>query len=94
MCMQPIDIFGDHAVCCTEAAISLFVTTVYATWLILLPPTGLLSPVMEKKGILGPTSGRRPGDVTIPIWVTGKGLAIDIAVTSSLNRSNIRITQH
>ena len=34
---------------------------------------------MEKKGILGPTSGRRPGDVTIPIWKNGKGLAIDVA---------------
>ena len=46
---------------------------------------------MEKKGILGPTSGRRPGDVTIPIWSGGKGLAIDVAVTSSLNRSNVRV---
>ena len=48
---------------------------------------------MEKKGILGPTSGRRPGDVTIPIWKNGKGLAIDVAVTSSLNRTNLLVTQ-
>ena len=39
---------------------------------------GLLSPIMEKKGILGPTSGRRPGDVTIPLWSQGKGLAITL----------------
>jgi hypothetical protein len=51
----------------------------------------LLSPVMEKKGILGPTSGRRPGDVTIPIWKDGKALAIDVAVTSPLNKTNLRI---
>jgi hypothetical protein len=42
---------------------------------------GVLSQVLEKKGILGPTSGRRPGDVTIPIWIPGKALAIDVAVT-------------
>ena len=45
---------------------------------------GMLSPVTEKKGILGPTSGRRPGDVTIPVWSEGKGLAIDVAITSPL----------
>jgi hypothetical protein len=44
----------------------------------------MLSPVTEKKGILGPTSGRRPGDVTIPMWSEGKGLAIDVAITSPL----------
>jgi len=43
---------------------------------------GMLSPVMEKKGILGDTPGRRPGDVSIPVWSGGKGLAIDVAVTS------------
>ena len=42
---------------------------------------GMLSPVMEKKGILGPTTGQRPGDVTIEKWSKGKGLAIDVAVT-------------
>ena len=51
---------------------------------------GLLSPIMEKKGILGPTSGRRPGDVTIPLWSQGKGLAIDVAVTSPFNRKAVR----
>ena len=55
--------------------------------------TGLLSPVLEKKGILGPTSGRRPGDVSIPIWSEGKGLAIDVAVTSVLAPSNARIKE-
>ena len=43
---------------------------------------GGLSPILEKKGILGHSSGRRPGDVTIMNWSEGKGLAIDVAVTS------------
>ena len=43
-----------------------------------------LSPVLEKQGILGNTTGRRPGDVTFEKWAEGKGLAIDVAVTSPL----------
>ena len=43
---------------------------------------GMLSPVLEKQGILGSAPGRRPGDVTIQNWCDGKGLAIDVAVTS------------
>ena len=41
---------------------------------------------MEKKGILGNTTGRRPGDVMIPLWSEGKSLVIDVAVTSHLLR--------
>ena len=93
MCTQPIDIFGDHAVCCTKAGDLISRHNNLRNLVDSIASDGLLSPVMEKKGILGPTSGRRPGDVTIPIWRHGKGLAIDVAVTSSLNRTNIRITQ-
>ena len=40
-----------------------------------------MGPVLEKKGILGETSGRRPGE--------GKGLAIDVAVTCPFSASNM-----
>jgi len=50
---------------------------------------GMLSPIMENKGILGDVDGRRPGDVTIPVWRANKGLAIAVAVTSPLVSSNI-----
>ena len=93
MCTQPIDIFGDHAVCCTKAGDLIVRHNNLRNLVDSIASDGLLSPVMEKKGILGPTSGRRPGDVTIPIWKDGKGLAIDVAVTSSLNKSNVRIIQ-
>jgi hypothetical protein len=43
---------------------------------------------MEKKGILGPTSGRRPGDVSIPDW-SGSPLAIDVAVTSPFVKASL-----
>ena len=49
-----------------------------------------MSPVLEKEGILGETSGRRPGDVTIPIWRGGKGLAVDVAVTSPFSVVGLR----
>ena len=44
---------------------------------------------MEKKHLLGDVDGRRPGDVTIPVWRANKGLAIDVAVTSPLASSNL-----
>jgi len=50
---------------------------------------GMLSPVLEKEGILGNT-GRRPGDVTIQRWAEGKGLAIDMAVTRPLAPTYVR----
>ena len=34
---------------------------------------GMLSPVMEEKRLLGDVYGRRPGDVTIPVWRSNKG---------------------
>src|SRR5437868_6327399 len=50
---------------------------------------GMLLPVMEKKA--SPWRyGRRPGDVTIPVWRANKGLAIDVAVTSPLASSNLQ----
>ena len=52
---------------------------------------GLLSPVLEKRFLLGETSGRRPGDVTIPCWRNSKGLAVDVAVTSTFSRKNLSL---
>ncbi len=52
---------------------------------------GLLKPVLEKQGILGPTTGRRPGDVSVPDWKHHNGLAIDVAVTSPLTKGSLRV---
>ena len=53
---------------------------------------GLLSPEMEKMGILGPTdrSSRRPGDVSFKSWAPGRGLAIDVAVICPLAASHMK----
>src|SRR3954463_253833 len=54
---------------------------------------GMLSPILEKEGILRDKVLRRPGDVTLPIWAQDKGLAIDVAVTSPFSSGGMRATE-
>jgi hypothetical protein len=84
LCEQHINKFGDHATCCTRGGSTIIRHNSLRDLVDKIAADGMLSPVTEKKGILGPTSGRRPGDVTIPVWSEGQGLAIDVAVTSPL----------
>jgi hypothetical protein len=67
-CEQPINKFGDHATCCRKSGDIITRHNNIRNFIHSIACDGLLSPVLEKKGILGETSGRRPGDVTIPIW--------------------------
>jgi len=90
LCEQPINIFGDHATCCTKSGDLIIRHNALRNLISHIGSDGLLSPVLEKSGILGNTTGRRPGDVTFERWSEGKGLAIDVAVTSPLAPSNVR----
>jgi hypothetical protein len=92
MCMQTIDKLGDHATCCSKSGDLIVRHNSVRNLVDRIATDGLLSPIMEKKGILGPTSGRRPGDVTIPIWTGGKSLAIDVAVTSPFTLGHLRLS--
>ena len=87
--MQTIDVFGDHAACCAVSSDRIHRHNRVRNLLDRIAQEGMLSPVMEKKGILGHKDGRRPGDVTIPVWRANKGLAIDVAVTCPLASSNL-----
>jgi len=69
MCQQTIDIYGDHATCCAKKGDLISRHNGIRNLLDKLATEGGLSPVMEKKGILGPTSGRR---LTFPLWSRGK----------------------
>ena len=89
--MQIIDVFGDHAACCAMSSDRIHNRV--RNLLDRIAQEGMLSPVMEKRGILGDVDGRRPGDVTIPVWRANKGLAIDVAVTSPLAPSNLNDPQ-
>jgi hypothetical protein len=84
LCQQTINKFGDHATCCTKSGDLIIRHNSLRNLVEDFASDGMLSPVLEKEGILGNTTGRRPGDVTIQRWAEGKGLAIDVAVTSPL----------
>ena len=90
-CMQTLDIFGDHAICCTTNGDLIVRHNRIRDLVDKFAREGHLSPIMEKKGILGESKkpGRRRGDVTIPIWCEGKGLAVDVAVTCPFSSSNL-----
>src|SRR3954470_7738861 len=68
LCMQTIDVFGDHAACCTKNADLIHRHNRVRNLLDKICTEGALSPILEKTGILGDSykPGRRPGDVTIP----------------------------
>ena len=78
--MQTIDVFGDHASCCSVSSDRIHRHNRVRNLLDRICQEGMLSPVMEKHRLLGDVYGRRPGDVTIPVWRANKGLAIDVAV--------------
>jgi len=91
MCKQTLDIMGDHAICCTTNGDLIVRHNRIRDLVDSIAHEGHLSPVLEKKGILGESkqSGRRPGDVTIPLWCEGKGLCVDVAVTCPFSKSNL-----
>ena len=93
LCKQTIDVFGDHAACCSVSSDRIHRHHRLRNLVDKICQEGMLSPIMEKKGILGPVDGRRPGDVTIPIWRANKGVAIDVAVTSPFGSHNLSLNE-
>jgi hypothetical protein len=91
MCMQTLDVYGDHAICCTTNGDLIVRHNRLRDLVDNIAREGHLSPIMEKKGILGESKkpGRRPGDVTIPLWCEGKGLCVDVAVTCPFAKCNL-----
>ena len=90
LCMQTINVYGDHATCCAKKGDLVIRHNAIRNLVNAIACDGVLNPQMEKKGILGPTSGRRPGDVSIPDW-SGSPLAIDVAVTSPIIKASVRV---
>lgn len=91
LCKQNMDIYGDHSLCCKMTGDNITRHNRVRNFLFKLADRGQLNPEMEKLGILGPTdsSKRRPGDVSIPLWSFGRGLAIDVAVICPLASSHL-----
>ena len=88
-CMQSFDVYGHHAACCKRNSDIIVRHNRLRNLVNRIAEEGLLSPVLEKRFLLGESSGRRPGDVTIPCWKNSKGLAVDVAVTSTFSRRNL-----
>ena len=91
LCQQPMDLLGDHPLCCKKSGDRITRHNRLRNLLFKLADTGLLAPEMEKLGILGETdkSRRRPGDVSIKNWSFRRGLAIDVAVICPLAESHL-----
>jgi hypothetical protein len=53
LCMQTIDVFGDHAACCPKSSDRIHRHNRVRNLLDKICQEGMLSPVMEKKGLLG-----------------------------------------
>src|SRR5437588_873174 len=83
---ETMDLLGDHPLCCKKSGDRITRHNRLRNLVFKLADTGLLSPELEKLGILGvtDTSRRRPGDVSIKNWSLRRGLAIDVAVISCL----------
>src|SRR6476659_1159138 len=91
LCMQTMDALGDHALCCKKTGDTITRHNRLRNLIYKLAEAGLLNPVLEKAGILGHTeqSKRRPADVAIPLWSSGRSLAIDVAVVCPLAVSHV-----
>ena len=90
-CKQIMDIYGDHAVCCRSSPDMITRHNRVRDLIADFARVGLLSPELEKLGILGPTdrSSRRPGDISFRRWSTYRGLAIDVAVICPVALSHV-----
>lgn len=89
-CMQSMNQFGDHALCCGKGGDTITRHNRIRNACYKFADHGGMQPVLEKQGILGDDKdkiNRRPGDVAIPLWASGKGLAIDVAIISSTAKS-------
>ena len=86
-----MDLQGDHPLCCKKSGDRITRHNRLRNLVFKLADTGLLSPELEKLGILGvtDTSRRRPGDVSMKSWSLRRGLAIDVAVICPLAASHL-----
>ena len=78
LCKQTMDVYGDHALCCKKSSDTITRHNRVRNLIAHFADVGLLSPELEKMGILGPTdrSSRRPGDVSFKSWGLGVGLLL------------------
>jgi len=84
VCSKPNNTHADHALVCGSKGDRITRHNGLRKVVAKFARNAALNPVEEKAGLLGDAPGRRPGDVTIPLWHNGESLAIDVAVTAVL----------
>ena len=87
LCMQIIDVYGDHAACCSVSSDRIHRHNRVRNLVDRIAQEGMLSLPSWKRSIL-------PGDVSLPLWRANKGLAIDVAVTCPLASSYLNDPNH
>ena len=93
MCKLPMDVYGDHASCCSLNGGLIARHNRIRNLVFRFCSEAMLSPFLEQEGILRDCCHRRPGDVSLPIWAHDKGLAIDVAVTSPFGSDGMRVAE-
>lgn len=90
-CKQTMDLLGDHALCCKRSGDMITRHNRIRNLVAHFADVGLLSPELEKMGLLGPgdRSSRRPGDVSFKCWAANRGLAVDVAVICPVAASHV-----
>ena len=63
---SPSTLNGDHATCCAKTGDRITRHNALRNMVANIANQGMLSPVLEKQGILGSAPGRRPGDSDDP----------------------------
>ena len=75
-CQTPLDVFGDHAVCCKLNHISQRHMALQDTLMGLVQSVGLAC----KREAHLPLSAQRPGDLFIPRWDANGPVAVDVTI--------------
>jgi hypothetical protein len=87
-CLRPNDIFGDHARFCATEGERISCHDRIRDDIYRAAATAGLAPKREAPHLF-PDSSDRPGDVLIPAWFGGRGVALDVTVTSPTQAAQV-----
>ena len=87
-CQRPGDRLGDHSMCCGSQGERIARHNALRDALYAAAASAALGPTREGRFLL-PGGDRRPADIFIPNWTRGRGSALDVTVTHSLQDATV-----
>ena len=87
-CKAPSDRLGDHALCCGNEGERIARHNALRDALHSTAAAASLGPSKEVRFLI-PGSDKRPADVFLPYWCSGRDTAWDVTVTHSLQKSTV-----